>query len=189
MVGAGDVVASEDLIIQLKASPAVGKAILAAMCLEWWTPFPTSDSECEDASDNSEDASDSETYDDGEAHEIATITYKYAIKRLGWEFPDHRFSHSDPPDRTQMMTEEHSQPCPCGEGRMGIWPWLLQPLQLGFCACQPSYDLRIAWVDTCLGPDLSEYYSARHRYCNICPVPRADLDRIAQYRAHTERVN
>ena len=57
------------------------------------------------------------------------VKYKHALRKIDKAFQKYKFHH----DTTGAPTEENSTRCPCGEGRKGQWPWLLQPEELGYC--------------------------------------------------------
>ena len=118
----GEAFANEELMELLKHSQAMGRAIIAACEFERYIPEPID----VDATSGTESESDSEEDD---AAEHAMIKYKHALRRIDKAFPKFRFNH----DTTGAPTEENSTRCPCGEGRKGQWPWLLQPEELGNC--------------------------------------------------------
>lgn len=135
---------------ELKHSKLVGKAILAVEKLEVrYGNMPWPDDESSDSDYDSDSSGREVIDDDDEVAEHALITYKYAIIRLGREYP----SIPNPIDswKNQQMMIANSMPCPCGSGRIGQWPWQLQTISRGFCACSHTYYERNEWMEASLG--------------------------------------
>ena len=86
-----------------------------------------------------------EGYDTSEARidfdedevEIERLRYKQALKRLAAAFPE--LELDVPALLGDVRANEHnSRACPCGDGRLIQWPWLLHRARMGFCACHES---------------------------------------------------
>jgi hypothetical protein len=84
------------------------------------------------------------------------MNYRYALRRLEREYPNFKFSGVST-DSTAVATEKSTLPCPCGQGRIGIWPWQLQHAELGFCGnpeCDVLHRVRNQWAEEGLGNDV-----------------------------------
>ena len=118
---------TDAFLSELKSSVLVGNAINAAHHLERHVPWVYSESEGE--TDEEEEWTDD---DEDEAAEHATVSYKYALRKLGREYPGVRFDGVTT-DSTVVAGMYNSVPCACGTGLAGCWPWQLQPHTRGFC--------------------------------------------------------
>ena len=119
----------------------VGRAIVAAVELERHIPAPI---DIEAPSDSESDESDT---DADEQAELATIKYKYSLRRLDKRYPNIQF-HRGPDrrrDTTEVATEVNSRPCPCGKGRKGRVPWHLQLATHGYC----KICMKRVWLERC----------------------------------------
>ena len=150
----GDELASRELTEELMECEYVGRAIVAAVELERHIPAPI---DIEAPSDSESDESDT---DADEQAELATIKYKYALRRLDKRYPDIQFHRGADRrrDTAEVATEVNSMPCFCGKGRMGRVPWHLQLATHGYCKiCLKGVWLRRCdWVSTSLGLDLRD---------------------------------
>ena len=147
--------ATADLMNELKHSKLVGKAIQAAMRLEIQDgQIPWPDGESSEDESESDDSEREVIDDDDEDAEHALITYKFALIRLGRQYPDRCFI-THPLRRNQEMTTENSVRCPCGVGRICAWPWQLRLPGQGFCECGYGYDERCEWMQASLGESIS----------------------------------
>ena len=84
--------------------------------------------------------------DEDEAAEHATISYKYALRRLAKVYEGYEFGGVSN-DSNAVANEDNSKPCPCGEHgcRIGAgWPWQLQSCTRGFCSSGCSVDSGLA---------------------------------------------
>ena len=144
--------------LELKQSPVVGAAIVAAGHLEGYIqPDSEAEAEPEDAEAEAE-AEEEPTLSEDEEAEQATLNYKYALRRVEREYPGFHFSGVST-DSTAVATGENSQPCECGQGRRGKWPWQLQSTGRGFCMnpdCNLLDAVREDWAHTSLGTE--EYW-------------------------------
>jgi hypothetical protein len=88
--------------------------------------------------------------------EMKPIIYAAALQRLADAFPELPTVSSEP----ARASEANSEPCPCGRGRRGLWPWTLQAPGMGFCDylfCEAGIERRVSWVRASLQlhlPDL-----------------------------------
>ena len=72
-----------------------------------------------------------------EDYEVASVKYKFAIRRLLQEFPE-----LAPFLIVAPASEHDTRPCPCGRGVLAKWPWVVQNDWLGFCAGRAESGLR-----------------------------------------------
>ena len=97
-------------------------------------------------------------HEEGDYHrqeeEVARVRYKYAMRDLKIEAgATCEVPLVEIPDPT---VAEGSYPCRCGYGRIGAWPWTVQPTESGFCGnrssvlcryeCTVLLDARCEWV-------------------------------------------
>ena len=124
---------------------AAGEAIAAAAYLEHFIPWADEDDNEEVWTDEDED----------EAAEHATISYKYALRRLAKVYEGYEFGGVSN-DSNAVANEDNSKACPCGEHGCLIgagWPWQLQSYRRGFCSggCSAIADQREEWLRACTG--------------------------------------
>lgn len=126
------------MVAELRESPIIGVAIIAAFYLEAHIPWDRNE---ESVSEESE--SETDDISENEAAEQAIMDYKYALWRVQKAYPTHEFGVTL--DTTAAASAQNSQPCACGQGRTGHWPWQLQPPdQVG--AFVLLMTARLAWM-------------------------------------------
>ena len=88
---------------------------------------------------------------DPEDLEVAQIKYRQAIRKLKAALPVLEMERPAQATSLEPLQADawNSMPCLCGsaQGRMVIWPWMLQMESKGFCAagCDKLYWRRQAW--------------------------------------------
>ena len=144
----GSHIATAAFVKELEASLLVGKAIVAAYWLEQYIPW-------EQDEDDEEEPHPIQGSDEFEVEEEtlrATIKYKYALKRLDVAYPGFQFGVST---AWAYANETTSMLCHCGKGRVGRWPWQLQPETRGFsdatCDCMLRENEREQWLCASMG--------------------------------------
>ena len=167
----GDAHATGAFMTELKSSILVGKAIVAAFHLEGHVPWATG-SEGEGETDEEDSETDDE---EDEAAELATVTYKHALRQLTKAYPEYAFAGVSS-DSLAIAGEENSRVCACGNGRAGDWPWQLQPHTRGFCYCHLLLVKREEWLRESMGICFDR------RWCES-PHRAAEMVRKALYRA------
>jgi hypothetical protein len=145
----GSHVATAAFVKEIESSLLVGKAIVAAYHLEQYIPWERDD-------DDEEEPAPIQGSDEFEVEEetlLATIKYKYALKRLDVAYPGFQFGGVS--GVCASANETNSMPCHCGEGRVGRWPWQLQPETRGFsdatCDCMQRENEREQWLRASMG--------------------------------------
>ena len=90
-----------------------------------------------------------------EETELAAAQYKYSVRQLADAFPKVEL------DVAALVkgvpcNDDNSEPCECGEGRCGVFPWEVWTEELGYCKCELAvdreFDLVDAWI-TGYAPD------------------------------------
>ena len=90
-----------------------------------------------------------------EETELAAAQYKYSVRQLANAFPKVEL------DVAALVkgvpcNDDNSEPCECGEGRCGVFPWEVWTEELGYCKCELAvdreFDLVDAWI-TGYAPD------------------------------------
>ena len=90
-----------------------------------------------------------------EETELAAAQYKYSVRQLANAFPKVELDVAALA-KGVPCNDENSEPCECGEGRCGVFPWEVWTEELGYCKCELAvdreFDLVDAWI-TGYAPD------------------------------------
>ena len=146
---------------------------------------------CEDAEcDWTQHDSDDDEDELKDKIELAFLHYKQALRRLKKAFPD------ELNDCSEEGACEHRRPCPCGRGKRGAWPWVVQTPARGFCEVpresRPAGELRgmfscgelheerqrWVWANAWVGPDKAAERAERgyeHEYRALYSRLRSEL--------------
>ena len=87
---------------------------------------------------------------DAEECEATEAEYKAALIWLKRKVPELKLVPSELVKGVHADATQTRQ-CPCGAGRLSVYPWVLQVESLGFCMCEEAqYELicwRSEWID------------------------------------------
>ena len=166
---------------EIKCCKEAGRAIVAAIRLEFHIPSPPEEEGEEEGEESEEMAiwraevaamSDPDS-DEEEAADRATLEYKHAIRRLGKKYRKKIFCRENPLDTALLASEVETVPCACGEGRVRGWPWLLHPVARGFCIRQQCTldSMRYEWIHASFGSDHSITGGGNHPVQLAWPAP------------------
>ena len=81
-----------------------------------------------------------------EETELAVAQYKYSVTQLAAAFPKVEL------DVAALIkgvpcNDNNSEPCECGAGRVGVFPWEVWTEELGYCKCELAYEREFELVD------------------------------------------
>ena len=74
-----------------------------------------------------------------EETELAVAKYTYSVKQLAAAFPKLELD-VDALVKGVPCNNHNSEPCECGLGRVGLFPWEVWTKDLGFCKCELAKD-------------------------------------------------
>ena len=70
---------------------------------------------------------------DYEERDVALVRYKHALHKLHVALADCKEGLPEVTPKLLKASQHNSEPCSCGQGRRGSWPWMVQTAGLGFC--------------------------------------------------------